>query len=36
MMDVDLDDEVENSEPSMELIVSDFGGAAPNLAPSEK
>jgi hypothetical protein len=36
MMDIDLDDNLENSEPNMELIVSDFGGAAPNLAPSEK
>ena len=36
MMDIDLDDNLENSEPNMELIVSDFGGAAPNLAPRKQ
>lgn len=31
-MDVDLDQEIENSpQPETELIVSDFGGPAPNL-----
>ena len=35
MMDIDLDDDVENSDPT-ELIVSDFGNSAPNLAPHKK
>ena len=36
-MDIDLDDQIENSEqPDMDLIVSDFGNSAPNLAPKRK
>jgi len=35
-MDIDLDDDVENSDPATELIVSDFGSSAPNLAPKRK
>jgi len=34
-MDVDLDDD-ENTEQPMELVVSDFGNSAPNLAPKRK
>ena len=34
-MDIDLDEDVENSDPT-ELIVSDFGNSAPNLAPHKK
>jgi hypothetical protein len=35
MMDIDLDDDVEKIDPT-ELIVSDFGNSAPNLAPKRK
>jgi len=35
-LDIDLDDEIANSEPATELIVSDFGNSAPNLAPKRK
>ena len=35
-MDIDLDDEIANSEPATELIVSDFGNSAPNLDPKRK
>jgi putative transposon-encoded protein len=34
MMDIDLDEDEEKA--SMELIVSDFGNSAPNLAPKMK
>jgi len=36
LTDVDLDDDVENSDPVTDLIVSDFGSSAPNLAPKRK
>ena len=35
-MEIDLDDQIENSEPDMDLIVSEFGNSAPNLAPKRK
>jgi len=35
-LDIDLDDEIANSDPATELIVSDFGNSAPNLAPKRK
>ena len=31
--DADLDEDIPNSNPMTELIVSDFGSSAPNLAP---
>jgi len=35
-LDIDLDDEISNSEQPTELVVSDFGNSAPNLAPKRK